>query len=115
MTSQVGPGACLPSDAAFAERRLARDLAAAGRSAASASAAEFVALTLAPVEDTRRSAWSVYRAGELDGFQDSKARWCSFFLWDEDGCISLKIMRNHGEEEMKCDYNIQYLPKLNMN
>ncbi|CAL1147182.1 unnamed protein product [Cladocopium goreaui] len=75
MTSQVGPGACLPSDAAFAERRLARDLAAAGRSAASASAAEFVALTLAPVEDTRRSAWSVYRAGELDGFQDSKVHY----------------------------------------
>eukprot|EP00435_Cladocopium_sp_Y103_P018339 s2633_g4.t1 len=75
MTSQVGPGACLPSDAAFAERRLARDLAASGRATASASAAEFVALTLAPVEDTRRSAWSVYRAGELDGFQDSKVHY----------------------------------------
>ena len=82
MTSQVGPGACLPSDAAFAERRLARDLAAAGRAAASASA-EFVALTLAPVEDARRSAWSVYRAGKLDGFQDSKARRTRCFLFWE--------------------------------
>ena len=105
MTSQVGPGACLPSDAAFAERHLARDLAAAGRSAASASAAEFVALTLAPVEDTRRSAWSVYRAGELDGFQDSKARRIAevvfFFCWGMDRMDRMDAFPSKNNEESR--------------
>jgi hypothetical protein len=50
--------------------------------------------------------------GWIPGFQGAEVVF--FFLWDEDGCISL-IMRNHDEEEMKCDYNMQYLPKLNMN
>eukprot|EP00931_Biecheleriopsis_adriatica_P045214 TRINITY_DN25917_c0_g1_i2.p1 TRINITY_DN25917_c0_g1~~TRINITY_DN25917_c0_g1_i2.p1 ORF type:complete len:709 (+),score=135.43 TRINITY_DN25917_c0_g1_i2:180-2129(+) len=66
-SDRVGAHEAVASEAADEERRLARELAASGRRAAS-----FVAVTAAPSDPegpiSRRSVWEVYRANPLDDF-----------------------------------------------
>lgn len=72
VTPQVGPREARPTDAAQEEQRLAQDLTAWGR-----RAIDFVAITGADCGSTvdRRSAWTIYRANEMDGFLDSKVHY----------------------------------------
>eukprot|EP00438_Fugacium_kawagutii_P029992 Skav217719 [mRNA] locus=scaffold2294:313998:318341:- [translate_table: standard] len=68
---QVGPHEARPTDAAQEEQRLAQDLTAWGR-----RAIDFVAITGADGSTVdRRSAWTIYRANEMDGFLDAKVHY----------------------------------------